>query len=81
MERTENDPLLTNENDDNFNSIHWLWTHISSQLIYFILFQYANFSNIVATIHEKVCIFIFILYLMLLLVFLFNCIDLNIFNT
>lgn len=33
---------------------HWLWLHISSQLIYFILFQFAVFPNIVNALHEKV---------------------------
>lgn len=54
MERTEDDPSKNQENNDKFNSIHWLWAHISSQLIYFVLFQYASFPNIVATLHGKV---------------------------
>lgn len=54
MERTEEEPLRTNDNDDSFTSIHWLWAHISSQLIYFVLLQYASFPNIVSTLHEKV---------------------------
>jgi len=36
---------------------HWLWLHISSQLIYFILFQFAVFPNVVNALHEKVKIF------------------------
>lgn len=55
MERTEEEPSKPNENDDSFTSIHWLWAHISSQLIYFVLLQYASFPNIVSTLHEKVC--------------------------
>lgn len=55
MERTEEETTKTNENDDSFTSIHWLWAHISSQLIYFVLLQYASFPNIVSTLHEKVC--------------------------
>lgn len=54
MERTEEEPLRTNDNDDTFTSIHWLWAHISSQLIYFVLLQYARFPNIVSTLYEKV---------------------------
>lgn len=54
MERTEEEPLRSNDNDDSFTSIHWLWAHISSQLIYFVLLQYASFPNIVSTLHEKV---------------------------
>lgn len=55
MERTEEEPNKPNDNDDCFTSIHWLWAHISSQLIYFVLLQYASFPNIVSTLHEKVC--------------------------
>lgn len=55
MERTEEEPAKANENNDKFTSIHWLWAHISSQLIYFVLFQYASFPNIVTTLHDKVC--------------------------
>lgn len=54
MERTEEEPAKANENNDKFTSIHWLWAHISSQLIYFVLFQYASFPNIVTTLHDKV---------------------------
>lgn len=31
----------------------WLWLHLSSQLIYFVLFQCATFPNIVNALHEK----------------------------
>lgn len=54
MERTEEEPTRNIENEDSFTSIHWLWAHISSQLIYFVLLQYASFPNIVSTLHEKV---------------------------
>lgn len=55
MERTEEEPPKPNDNgEDSFTSIHWLWAHISSQLIYFVLLQYASFPNIVSTLHEKV---------------------------
>lgn len=54
MERTEEEPAKKGDNDDNFTSIHWLWAHISSQLIYFVLFQYASFPNIVTTLHDRV---------------------------
>lgn len=33
---------------------HWLWLHLSSQLIYFVLFQFASFPNIVIALHDKV---------------------------
>lgn len=61
MERTEEEPTKINENDDTFTSVHWLWAHISSQLIYFVLLQYAIFPNIVSTLHEKVYKLILIL--------------------
>lgn len=54
MERTEEEPTKNNDNDDSFTSIHWLWAHISSQLIYFVLLQYASFPNIVSTLYLKV---------------------------
>lgn len=54
MERTEEEPTRITDNEDSFTSIHWLWAHISSQLIYFVLLQYASFPNIVSTLHEKV---------------------------
>lgn len=44
MERSET------ENAD----CHWLWLHLSSQLIYFVLFQFASFPNIVMALHDKV---------------------------
>lgn len=36
------------------DSSHWLWLHLSSQLIYFVLFQFASFPNIVMALHDKV---------------------------
>ena len=32
---------------------HWLWHHLSSQIIYFVLFQFASFSHLVSLLHEK----------------------------
>lgn len=40
------------EGEDMSNS-HWLWLHLSSQLIYFVLFQFATFPNIVLALHDK----------------------------
>lgn len=54
MERTEEEPVKKSDIDESFNNIDWLWAHISSQLIYFVLFQYASFPNIVTTLHDKV---------------------------
>ncbi|XP_046734323.1 mediator of RNA polymerase II transcription subunit 23 [Diprion similis] len=52
MERSENDPPPT-EGTDITVANHWLWLHLSSQLIYFVLFQFACFPNIVMAIHDK----------------------------
>ncbi|XP_063986050.1 mediator of RNA polymerase II transcription subunit 23 [Diachasmimorpha longicaudata] len=52
MERSENDTVQT-EGVDGTVANHWVWLHLSSQLIYFILFQFASFPNIVMAIHEK----------------------------
>ncbi|XP_066992222.1 mediator of RNA polymerase II transcription subunit 23 isoform X2 [Anabrus simplex] len=48
MERSETEL----ETDDVTNS-HWLWLHLSSQLIYFVLFQFASFPSIVLALHDK----------------------------
>lgn len=56
MERSEQEVVKNGDSDDNFSNIHWLWVHISSQLIYFVLLQFANFPNIVTTLHDMVCI-------------------------
>lgn len=55
MERSEQEHTKpSGDGDDALSNIHWLWAHISSQLIYFVLFQFASFSNIVTTLHDKV---------------------------
>ena len=33
-----------------------LWQHLSSQIIIFVLFQFASFPHMVKTLHEKVCL-------------------------
>ncbi len=48
MERSENET----END---KSNQLLWQHLSSQLIFFVLFQFASFPHMVNLLHEKVC--------------------------
>lgn len=45
---TKNDP-----NDSTPTHNQWLWLHLSSQLIYFVLFQCAAFPNIINALHEK----------------------------
>jgi hypothetical protein len=49
MERSE-----TEADTDDISNSHWLWLHLSSQLIYFVLFQFATFPNIVMALHDKV---------------------------
>lgn len=58
MERSEFDDstaidLKTDPNDSTPTHNQWLWLHLSSQLIYFVLFQCASFPNIVNALHEK----------------------------
>jgi mediator of RNA polymerase II transcription subunit 23 len=58
MERSEQQELSTSElksdpNDSTPTHNQWLWLHLSSQLIYFVLFQCAAFPNIVNALHEK----------------------------
>ncbi|GFG29793.1 hypothetical protein Cfor_03295 [Coptotermes formosanus] len=48
MERSE-----TEAETDEISNSHWLWLHLSSQLIYFVLFQFATFPNIVMALHDK----------------------------
>nr|CAD7567473.1 unnamed protein product [Timema californicum] len=48
MERSE-----TEADSEDVTNSHWLWLHLSSQLIYFVLFQFASFPNIVMALHEK----------------------------
>jgi len=55
MEKSEKEAAKGADPEEN----HWLWLHISSQLIYFILFQFAVFPNIVNSLHEKVCHYCF----------------------
>ncbi|CAH0390346.1 unnamed protein product [Bemisia tabaci] len=51
MERSENEQPVGEGVDT--TSTHWLWLHLSSQLIYFVLFQFASFPNIVNALHDK----------------------------
>lgn len=46
MEKTE-----TNSNDE---SLQLIWQHLSSQFIFFILFQFASFQHMVLSLHSKV---------------------------
>lgn len=60
MERSEQEALnindISNVAEETQNSSHWLWLHLSSQLIYFVLFQFATFPNIVRALYEKLVV-------------------------
>ncbi|GIY39674.1 mediator of RNA polymerase II transcription subunit 23 [Caerostris darwini] len=49
MEKSENE--LDNMEDGGPTQL--LWQHLSSQLIYFVLFQYASFPHIIMILHKK----------------------------
>ena len=49
MERSENVDVA---NDDGLSQL--LWQHLSSQVIYFVLFQFASFPHMVMSLYEKV---------------------------
>ena len=53
MERSENDPSPA-ENSDGTVTNHYVWLHLSSQLIYFVLFQFACFPEFLTAIHDRV---------------------------
>lgn len=53
MERSEHDSCEMVTPDDKITPNHWLWLHLSSQLIYFVLFQFVNFMHIIISLHEK----------------------------
>lgn len=40
--------------EQKFCPIEWFWLHISSQLIYFVLFQFVSFMHITISLYEKV---------------------------
>ncbi|XP_051162012.1 mediator of RNA polymerase II transcription subunit 23 [Leptopilina boulardi] len=52
MERSENDPLPS-ESTEGTAANHYVWLHLSSQLIYFVLFQFAFFSEFCTAIHDR----------------------------
>lgn len=49
MERSE-----TEEKFDDGGTSQLLWQHLSSQLIFFVLFQFASFPHMVLSLHQKV---------------------------
>jgi len=51
-----------NADDEIYNtSCIQLWQHLSSQLIYFVLFQFSSFPHMVNALCEKVCNFMSLL--------------------
>lgn len=57
MEKTEAEMTDANTGSEDISaSTLWLWQHLSTQLIFFVLFQLASFPHIVLSIHNKVVI-------------------------
>jgi len=58
MEKTEAEMNQANDTLSGCDEISaatlWLWQHLSTQLIFFVLFQLASFPHIVMSIHNKV---------------------------
>jgi len=54
MERSEEASDEDDENDGYDTSCLQLWQHLSSQLIFFVLFQFSSFPHMVNTLYEKV---------------------------
>ncbi|XP_050073432.1 mediator of RNA polymerase II transcription subunit 23 [Anopheles maculipalpis] len=48
--------VANSEHDNDQSHTQWVWLHLSSQLIYFVLFQFATFQNIVNALHEKLAV-------------------------
>jgi hypothetical protein len=44
----------TEAHTDDVSNSNWLWLHLSSQVIYFVLLQSATFPNTVMALHGKV---------------------------
>ena len=57
MERSEEavDDSDANDDDGYNTSCIQLWQHLSSQLIFFVLFQLSSFPHMVNALYEKVC--------------------------
>ncbi|ODN05213.1 Mediator of RNA polymerase II transcription subunit 23 [Orchesella cincta] len=57
MEKTEAEMNQANDPQSGYDEISaatlWLWQHLSTQLIFFVLFQLASFPHIVMSIHNK----------------------------
>ena len=53
MERSENDGEVAEVSDQGSNPTLFLWQHLSSHLIYFVLFHHASFPHMVLNLHDK----------------------------
>jgi mediator of RNA polymerase II transcription subunit 23 len=53
MERSENDIDSSEVSEQGCNPTFFLWQHLSSHLIYFVLFQHASFPHMVLSLHDK----------------------------
>lgn len=49
-----NNSNTINCDDYKFSYSEWVWLHLSSQLIYFVLFQFVSFLHIIQALNEKV---------------------------
>ena len=80
MERSEemadnedDDAAAADNADDAYNtSCLQLWQHLSSQLIFFVLFQFSSFPHMVNALYEKV-ICIMLVHANMRSVFVFYC--------
>ena len=52
MERSEK--MGDAQSNDDLTVSHLLWQHLSSQVIFFVLFQFASFPHIVMALYKKV---------------------------
>ena len=53
MERSENEPDLSDVLDHGSNQTLFLWQHISCHLIYFVLFNHISFSHMVLNLRDQ----------------------------
>ena len=53
MERSESDMESNEGTEQSCSPTFFLWQHLSSHLIYFVLFQFASFPHMVLRLHEK----------------------------
>uniref|UniRef100_A0A1B0BXH5 Mediator of RNA polymerase II transcription subunit 23 n=1 Tax=Glossina palpalis gambiensis TaxID=67801 RepID=A0A1B0BXH5_9MUSC len=52
-ETTDNAGSGFNAPDEQISQNEWVWLHLSSQLIYFVLFQFVSFMHIVLALYDK----------------------------